>query len=105
MQGDIASDRVVDCSMASATQLVVRLIDELGVPLIAAGATAKFSIAEAIFVGLATDTGWFRFQSADAAVFALASRLLSHGVDKMALYQLLDENGRPVRLAAMARAF
>ena len=101
---DIASDRVVDCSMASATQLVVRLIDELGVPLIAAGATAKFSIAEAIFVGLATDTGWFRFQSADAAVFALASRLLSHGVDKMALYQLLDENGRPVRLAAMARA-
>ncbi len=101
---EIASDRVVDCSMASATQLVVRLVDELGVPLVPAGGSAKFSIAEALFVGLATDTGWFRFQSADTAVFALASRLLAHGVDKMSLYQLLDENGRPVRLAAMARA-
>lgn len=101
---EIASDRIVECSMASTTQLVVRFIDALGVPLVAAGQGAKFSIAEALFVGLATDTGWFRFQSADAAVFALASRLLAHGVDKISLYQLLDENGRPVRLAAMARA-
>jgi len=101
---EIASDRVVDCSMASATQLVAQLIDELGVPFVAAGSEAKFSIAEALFVGLATDTGWFRFQNADAAVFALASRLLGCGVNKIALYQLLEENGRPARLPAMARA-
>ncbi len=103
-RGDgIASDRVVDCSMASCTQLLAQLIDELGVPFVVAG-SPRFSIAEALFVGLATDTGWFRYQSADAAVFKLASRLLSLGVHKVALVQLLDENGRPVRLAAMARA-
>ncbi|MSQ89847.1 MAG: bifunctional oligoribonuclease/PAP phosphatase NrnA [Phycisphaerales bacterium] len=104
-RGDaIADQRVVDCSMASATQLVVQLIDLLGVPLVVAGSPCKYSIAEALFVGLATDTGWFRFASADGRVFALASRLLECGVDKIALYQLLEENGRPVRLAAMARA-
>ncbi len=101
---DIAGDRVVDVSLASATQLVVKLIDELGVPLVAPGATAKFSIAEAVFTGLATDTGWFRFQNADAAVYALAARLLALGVDKIALYQRLEENWRPTRLGMMARA-
>ncbi len=101
---DIASLRVVDCSMASCTQLIARLVDELGVPLIAQGQAPKHSIAEAVFVGLATDTGWFQFQNATAAVFALASRLLALGVDKIALYQQLEENNRPARLAAMARA-
>ncbi len=101
---EIASVRVVDPSLASATQLVVQLIDELGVALVAPGESTSYSIAEAIFVGLATDTGWFRFQSANAAVYALAARLLALGVDKIALYQRLEENWRPARLAIMARA-
>lgn len=101
---EIASVRVVNASLASATQLVVQLIDELGVPLVSQGASANFSIAEAIFVGLATDTGWFRFQSANAAVYALAARLLGLGVDKIALYQRLEENWKPARLGIMARA-
>lgn len=101
---DVASDRVVDTSMASATQLVAKLVDELGVPMITPNGSPRYSIAEALFTGLATDTGWFRFQSADAPVFTLASRLLALGVDKVALYQLLEETGRPARLGAMARA-
>ncbi|MSR43915.1 MAG: hypothetical protein EXS15_00945 [Phycisphaerales bacterium] len=101
---DIADQRVVDVSMASATQLIVQLIDVMGVPLVAPGADAKFSIAEAIFVGVATDTGWFRHANADSRVFALASRLLDCGVDKIALFQSLEENGRPSRLAVLARA-
>ncbi|MSR69529.1 MAG: hypothetical protein EXS17_04205 [Phycisphaerales bacterium] len=101
---EIASDRIVDPSLASATQLVVKLVDELGVPLVCPGASANFSIAEAVFTGLATDTGWFRFQSADAAVYALAARLLALGVDKIALYQRLEENWPATRLGMMARA-
>lgn len=101
---EIAGDRVVDTSMASATQLATKLIDELAVPLVAQPGSARHSIAEAIFAGLATDTGWFRFQSAGSEVFTLGARLLAVGVDKESLYQRLEENGRPARLGAMARA-
>lgn len=104
-RGDaVAPDRVVDTSAAATTQIIARLIDELGVDLRRTAPNGTRTIAEALFVGLATDTGWFRFQSADAAVFALASRLLEAGVDRIALYQSLEENARPARLAATAVA-
>jgi len=97
---DVASMRVVDASMASATQLLVPLLDELGCPL--TGGVG--GVAEALFVGLATDTGWFRHNNAGAEVFSVAARLLSHGVDKSRLYQILEETHRPQRLALEARA-
>jgi phosphoesterase RecJ-like protein len=100
---EVADSRIVDTRCASATQVVASVVDALGVPF--AGAEgARGSIAEAVFAGLATDTGWFRFKSADSAVFALASRLLALGVDNQRLVQLLDENERPPRLGMMARA-
>jgi bifunctional oligoribonuclease and PAP phosphatase NrnA len=97
---DVASMRIVDPSMASATQLLVPLLDELGCPL--TGGIG--GVAEALFVGLATDTGWFRHNNAGTDVFALAARLLAHGVDKSRLYQILEETHRPQRLALEARA-
>ena len=100
---DIAASRIVDTSCASATQVVASVIDALGIPF-AGSAGARGSIAEAIFAGLATDTGWFLFKSADSAVFALASRLLALGVENQRLVQLLDENERPPRLGMMSRA-
>lgn len=103
---DIAESRIVDTGCASATQVVASVIDALGVPFAGASGPkeARGSIAEAIFAGLATDTGWFRFKSADSAVFALASRLLALGVENQRLVQLLDENERPPRLGMMSRA-
>jgi len=102
-RGDpIASDRVIDTSAAAATQLVAQLVEALGVDLKKHG--GRHSIAEALFTGLATDTGWFRFQSVTPAVLALASRLLDAGVDHVHLHQLLEENGRPARLGITARA-
>lgn len=97
---DVAPVRLIDASMASATQLLVPLLDELGCPL--TGGIG--GVAEALFVGLATDTGWFRHNNAGTEVFSLAARLLSHGVDKARLYQILEETHRPQRLALEARA-
>lgn len=97
---EVAPVRLIDASMASATQLLVPLLDELGCPL--TGGIG--GVAEALFVGLATDTGWFRHNNAGAEVFSLAARLLSHGVDKARLYQILEETHRPQRLALEARA-
>ncbi|MDA0802532.1 MAG: DHH family phosphoesterase [Planctomycetota bacterium] len=102
---DLAPMRLVDVTAASATQVLLAVIDSLGVPLeYGADAERRFSIAEALFAGLAADTGWFRFSSADERVFHVAGRLLGAGVNKQRLVQQLEENERPTRLAATGLA-
>lgn len=54
--------------------------------------------AEAMFVAMATDTGWFRFSSADARMYHAAGRLIeAYGVQPNALYQQLYMNESPNR--------
>ena len=98
------TERIVEASCASCTQALVPVLDALGTRFDAPGSGCAGSIAEALFAGLATDTGWFRFSSADAPVFALAARLLGAGVDKDRLYRQLEETARPQRLGLLARA-
>lgn len=97
---DVAALRVVDPSMASTTQMVVKLLDVMGEP-ITGGVNG---VAEALFLGLATDTGWFRHGNAGAEVFQVAARLLACGVDKSRLHQLIEESHRAARLGLAARA-
>ena len=47
--------------------------------------------AEAIYVGLATDTGFFRFASADARAYGVAAELLRLGADPAAVYRAIYE--------------
>ncbi|MCP3905418.1 MAG: hypothetical protein GY715_17470 [Planctomycetes bacterium] len=107
---DVGDARIVESRAAATVQIVLALLDEMGFDLAAGteqrgnGRAAAHSVAEALFVGLATDTGWFRFSNADAAAFAVAARLLAVGVDKSALYRLLEETHRPQRLALEARS-
>ena len=98
------ADRIVETGCASCTQALVPVIDALGVSFDAPGSGGAGSIAEALFAGLATDTGWFRFSGADAAVFALASRLLGAGVEKDRLYRQLEETARPQRIGLLGHA-
>lgn len=97
---DIASMRYVDPSAAATTQIILELTEEMDWPISGGVGGA----AEALFAGLATDTGWFRFAGADASAFAAAARLLAMGVDKSRLYQIIEETYRPQRLALEARA-
>ena len=101
---DVAPERIVDAACASCTQALVPVIDELGVPLGPGTRRARRTIAEALFAGLATDTGWFRFSGADDRVFALASRLLACGVDKDALFRMIEQGDAPGRPLLTARA-
>jgi phosphoesterase RecJ-like protein len=93
---EVSPTRIVEPRAAATTQIVLALLDELGFDLAAGidphagGRVGAGSVAEALFVGLATDTGWFRFSNADAAAFAVASRLLALGIDKSALYRLIE---------------
>ena len=97
---DVAALRIVDSSAASTTSLAADLLDELGCELTG----GRGGVAEALFFGLATDTGWFRFPNANANAFALAARLMETGIDNSRLYRISEENFEPSRLAVEARA-
>ena len=56
-----------------------------------------------MFVGLATDTGWFRFSNADARCFADASKLLQHDLNRYDIYRSLEETARPARMTLLQR--
>lgn len=94
---DLAARRVVERTCASTTQVLAPILAH-------ADAAMTPALASALFMGLATDTGWFRFSSADAAVFALGSRLLAAGADRDYLYARLEQNAKPPRLALLAKA-
>jgi len=96
---DVASDRVVDVTAAACTQVVMSLFEEMNISL----GNGKGSVAEALFIGIGTDTGWFRFSNADARCFADASRLLDQGVDRYQLYRTLEETARPARMGLLQR--
>lgn len=98
---EIGQWRIIDPTAASTTIMLIDLLDEMGVSL---HDGSSGSIAEALFVGLATDTGWFRHSNADARAFAAAARLISAGVNKDRLYQLLEETYTRRRLELEARA-
>lgn len=100
-RGDDVSDvQVIEPDAPSTTFIVLRLLDALGCPI----AGGQGSIAEALYVGMATDTGWFRYENAQAPAFAAAARLLEAGVDKSRLYQLIEETHPVERLALESRA-
>ena len=102
---DIASQRVVDPTAASCTQVLVPLIDALGVPLESGGDRSGWhSIAEALLLGLATDTGWFRYESLDARGFSLCARLVEAGADKNHLIRVVEDSDRPQRILMSGRA-
>lgn len=105
-RGDcVAARRIVDATCGSCTTLLARVVDALGVPF-ATGADARGrgSIAEALYLGLATDTGWFRHQNARAPEFALAARLVESGVDKDHLIERIELSHREARLRIEVRA-
>ena len=61
------------------------------------------SKVDTLFIGIGTDTGWFRFSNADARCFADASRLLEHDIDRYQLYRTLEETARPARMELLQR--
>ena len=57
-----------------------------------AGWTISAGEAEAIFVAISTDTGFFRFSSTTGKTFKIASFLLDCGVDPSSVYKSVYEN-------------
>ncbi|MCF8081162.1 MAG: bifunctional oligoribonuclease/PAP phosphatase NrnA, partial [Desulfobacterales bacterium] len=66
--------RIVDETACATAEILFRLIQRLGVEMDA-------SIAAAIYTGILTDTGSFRFSNTNQAAFAICEKMVGLGVD------------------------
>ena len=93
--GKIGSCRLIDSQASAAGEIVFDLCREAGWPI-------EGKIAEGIFVAVATDTGWFRFESTSSRTFAIMSDLVKAGVRPDKMHQRLYQNYSPQRLRLLS---
>jgi phosphoesterase RecJ-like protein len=86
----------VDANASCTAEIVWDLMDGLGVPL-------DLDIAEALYVGLVTDTGRFMYENTGPRAHEMAGQLLSYGVDAHAIYRRLYEGVPQGKLELLAR--
>jgi phosphoesterase RecJ-like protein len=90
--GDV---ELVDSSAAAASLIVLELFKFARWPI-----TPK--IAQALFVGVTTDTGWFHFNNTSAAVFRACAELTEAGVNPSQIYHNVFQTFSPQRFRLMA---
>ena len=86
---------LVDAGSASCAEVVWDVLEEMGVQMDSA-------IAEAVYVGVSTDTGCFRYANTTAHTFAVAARCASAGARVYELNQELFETNTLGRLRMQA---
>ncbi len=92
-----ADVRLVETEAAAAGEIVAELLERWKVPFDSA-------IATALFLAIASDTGWFQFANTRPHTLRMAADLMEAGVDTIRLYELLYQNERPERVALQTRA-
>ena len=86
---------VVDGASCTA-EIIWELLPDLGVDLTPA-------IAEALYIGLVTDTGKFQYENTTPNSHRMAGELLEHGVDVHDIFRRLYENVPFAKLQLLAR--
>jgi len=89
--GDV---EVIDRSAAAAGLIVLDLLRHAGWPV-----TGR--IAEAIFVAVATDTGWFQFSNTDSRSYRACAELIDAGAKPTHIYANLYQNFSQQRFSLM----
>lgn len=87
---------IVDATAGAASLLVAEWVATAGVPLTPALATP-------LFIGLATDTGWFRFSNTDGRLLRMAATLRDADAALDTAYRTLYEQAPPEKLRLIAR--
>ena len=90
-----AENTLVDSASASCAELVLDVLTMLGLEM-------DSKIAEAVYVGLATDTGCFRYANTNAHTFFVASLCARAGAPINALNQELFETNSLAKLRLQA---
>jgi bifunctional oligoribonuclease and PAP phosphatase NrnA len=86
----------VDPRASCTAEMVWDLMEGLGVPV-------SLDIAEALYVGLVTDTGRFMYENTGPRAHEMAGQLLAQGVDAHAIYRRLYEGVPQGKLELLAR--
>jgi len=60
-------------------------------------------IAEALFVAISTDSGWFKFENTDSRIFRNAAELVDAGAKPAKLYKIMFQNFSPARMKLMVK--
>jgi len=94
---DLGAELFKDTEAEATGRIVAELASRWGIPL-----TPRLALL--LFAALATDTGWFRFNSVRPDTFRLAADLAGAGVQADRLYRQLYENERLGRFRLMGRA-
>lgn len=104
LSGDVeAKHKYIDTTAAAAAEIIAALIDKL-VDREAISNDDKQTINEALFTGIASDTGWFRFSNVTPNTHRLAADLIAGGVDHAGLHARLEQVERPEKLKLLIRA-
>jgi bifunctional oligoribonuclease and PAP phosphatase NrnA len=86
---------VVDGASCTA-EIIWELLPDLGVDL-------TLEIAEALYIGLVTDTGKFQYENTTPTSHRMAAELVQHGVDVHNIFRRLYENVPFAKLKLLAR--
>lgn len=89
--------RYVDSSAASTAQLVHRLLQALRWPV-------SVDTATCLYTGVATDTGFFRFENTDATALREAAELVAAGAAPTAIAEAVSETRSVPRTQLLGRA-
>lgn len=81
---DLGAEEFKNVKAEATGRLVMDAAEQLGVKL-----TEK--MATPLFAAIATDTGWYRFQSASSETYRFAARLIDAGASPAAIYNALYE--------------
>lgn len=82
---------IIDETASSTCEMIYELLSILG---------AKFtkSISEALYTGIMTDTGSFRFSNTNPKAHLIASLMISNGVEPYHIYQEVFEKNSPSKM-------
>ena len=67
------------------------------------GVELDADIATALFTGIATDCGWFRFPNTDDRMLSMAAELVAAGAPLATVYDAIYQQERPARLQLIGR--
>lgn len=99
---ELADRRFIDSSSAAACMPVAELCRLLlGLE---SASRLPVEIATPLYLGLATDTGWFRFSSVTGDCMRLAADLMDAGVEHTQLFGMIEQRQRLSRLHLIGRA-
>ncbi len=97
-QESFADLYVIDTDVPAASELLYRIFTDDDPALI------TLPVATALYAGIMTDTGSFKFPKTDAETHLITAELLKRGVDPYAVYQEIYESGEINKLHLLGKA-